>query len=77
MIDLYKSTQQDMVLYHISTFGSITPAEAEKAYGITRLADVIFKLQKKGYEFDHIMQTNKNRFGKKVRYMRYSYKCEE
>ena len=70
-------TPQEMVLDHIATFGYITPLEAFKEYGIMRLADVIWKLEKKGFEFDHILQTNTNRFGKKIHYMKYSFKYEE
>lgn len=70
-------TQQEMVLDWIATHGSITDLEAYDKLHIRRLADVIFKLQGKGYEFDHIWQTDRNAFGKKVRFMRYSFKFED
>lgn len=72
-----KMTQQEMVLDYIATFGSITDLEAYNKLHIRRLADVIWKLENKGYEFDHIWQTSKNAFGKKVRYMKYSFKFKE
>lgn len=70
-------TQQEMVLDWIARYGSITDLEAYSKLHIRRLADVIYKLQKKGYEFDHIPQTEKNAFGKKVHFMKYSFKFEE
>lgn len=70
-------TQQDMVLGWIAQYGSITDLDAYKELHIRRLADVIWKLEKKGYEFDHIWQTEKNAFGKKVRFMRYSFKFKD
>lgn len=70
-------TQQERIIDYITRFGSITPAEAFIDLGCYRLAAQIFELQKKGYEFDHIWQSSTNRFGEKVRYMRYSFKFED
>lgn len=70
-------TQQDRILEYIKTFGSITPLEAFRDIGCTRLGAQIFELEKKGYEFDHIWQTSENRFGEKTRYMRYSFKFKD
>lgn len=65
-------TQQEMILYHIKLFGSISPLEAMKQYGIMRLASRIHDLKKQGYAFNREVVTTKNRFGEPVRYMRYS-----
>lgn len=65
-------TQQEMILYHIEQYGSISPLEAMKQYGIMRLASRIHDLKKRGYVFNREVVTTKNRFGEPVRYMRYS-----
>lgn len=66
-------TQQEMILYHIEQYGSISPLEAMKQYGIMRLASRIHDLKKRGYVFNREVVTTKNRFGEPVRYMRYSF----
>lgn len=70
-------TQKERVMEYITEFGSITPLEAFKDLGCMRLADVIWKLEKDGYEFDHVMQTGINRFGEKTHFMRYSFKYKD
>ena len=70
-------TQQERILDYIATFGSITPLEAFRDIGCTRLAGQIFELEKKGYVFDHIWQTAENRYGEKCHYMKYSFKFED
>lgn len=65
-------TQQEMILYHIEQYGSISPLEAMKQYGIMRLASRIHDLKKQGYVFNREVVTTKNRFGEPVRYTRYS-----
>ena len=42
-------TQWKDVLTHLQERGSITSMEAWSMYHITRLADVVFKLRKRGY----------------------------
>lgn len=70
-------TQQERILEYIRDFGSISPIEAFRDIGCTRLAGQIFELEKKGYLFDHIPQTVTNRYGEKRHYMRYSFKFED
>ena len=70
-------TQQERIIEYITEFGSISPLEAFKDLGCTRLAAQIFELEKKGYVFDHIPQTGTNRFGEKTRFTRYSFKFED
>lgn len=65
-------TQQEMILYHIEQYGSISPLEAMKQYGIMRLASRIHDLKKHGYVFNREVVTTKNRFGEPVRFVRYS-----
>lgn len=64
--------QQRQILNYIQEYGSITPYQAFTDLGITKLATRIGELQKQGYAFNKTWETKKNRFGKTVRYMRYS-----
>ena len=64
-------TQQEQILKYIDEHGSITPMEAFRKLGITKLATRISELQAEGWEFKKEMQTKK-RNGKTKRYMRYS-----
>lgn len=64
-------TQSAMILKYLEQFGSISPMEAFMDLGITKLATRISEMKAIGYEFHSEYMTNKNRFGKPVRYMRY------
>ena len=61
-----KGTQNEMILHHIKTHGSITTIEAFTLYGITRLSGRIWELRK-NHKIEGVKETNKN--GKT--YMRY------
>lgn len=54
-------TQEQAVLTHLQEIGAITPLQALHAYGCFRLADVIYKLRKKG----HSIETKEKREGRK------------
>ena len=69
--------QTVLVLAHLKSKGSITPKEADKLYSITRLADVIFKLKKKGYHIISTLTHDTNKFGKPCRYSTYTLIEEE
>lgn len=47
-------TQQDKVLKHLKTRDKLTSVEAIGLYGITRLADVVFKLKGRGHNIKSI-----------------------
>ena len=64
-------TQADMVADHLNSFGSITPMEADQCYAITRLADVVYKLKKRGVRIKTVTEYGKNRFGRPVCWARY------
>lgn len=64
-------TQYEMVKDHLDRFGSITPLEALKEYGIMRLASRMSDLKADGYRFKTETVTHKNKFGKNVSYARY------
>ena len=64
-------TQKELVLQYIADFGSITPMEAFNELGVTKLATRISEMKMLGIQFDQSYEGRTNRFGKKVRYMRY------
>lgn len=67
-------TQREAILDYINEFGSITPMEAFSDLGITKLATRISEMRKDGMEFKIEMVETKNRYGKTVRFARYSFK---
>lgn len=66
-------SQKQMVLDYIREFGSITPIDAFRDLGVTRLATKVFELKKEGHDIDKVIETGKNRFGNRTRYARYSF----
>lgn len=66
-------SQADRVVKYIEDFGSITPIEAFRELGITKLATVVSRLiHKQGYKVKKEKVSTKNRYGEKVWYMKYS-----
>lgn len=70
-------TQKEMVLGYIRDFGSITPVDAFRDLGITRLAAVVCKLRREGHDIHKEREHALNRYGKNVRYARYSFGKDE
>lgn len=66
-------SQKQMVLDYITEFGSITPIDAFRDLGVTRLAAKIFELKKDGHDIEKAIETGKNSFGNRTRYARYSF----
>lgn len=66
-------SQKKIVLDYIEEFGSITPIDAFRDLGVTRLAAKVFELKKDGHDIDKVIETGKNRFGNLTRYARYSF----
>lgn len=64
-------TQSERIVEYIKMFGSISPLEAFRDLGITKLATRISEMRKQGMEFDQEWVKSKNRFGENVFYMRY------
>lgn len=62
--------QQTLVMRYIAEHGSITSQEAFNM-GITRLADVIYKMKNKGIPVKVTIVHGKNRFGRPITYARY------
>lgn len=67
-----KANQRERILLYIHEFGSITPMEAFRDLGITKLATRISEMSRQGIEFERQFVKAKNRFGEPVYYMRYS-----
>lgn len=66
-------SQKEMVLDYIREFGSITPIDAFRDLGITRLSAVVFNLREEGHNIEKVIETGRNRFGNQTRYARYSF----
>lgn len=64
--------QYERILRYINDYGSISPMEAFADLGITKLATRISEMRADGIDFEQKWETRKNRYGDKVRYMRYS-----
>lgn len=72
-----RMTQKDMVLDYIRDFGSITPMDAFRDLGITRLAAVVCRLRREGHDIHKEREHALNRYGQNVRYVRYSFGKDE
>lgn len=64
-------TQHDLILRYLKRFKTITPYDAFKDLGITKLATRISEMKEKGYVFGDVWVEDINRFGEDVRYKRY------
>lgn len=67
-----KKTQKTEVLKFMQTHKGITSFQAFERFGITRLADIIYKLKKDGWDISTESRTTKNRYGHVVNYAKYS-----
>lgn len=67
-------TQGEMIIDYLERFGSITPFEAFRDLGITKLATRISEMRMKGIEFNKELIKDKNRYGHRVTYMKYTLK---
>lgn len=70
-------TQHDRILKYMNDFGSITPMEAFRDLGITKLATRISELQKDGYKFNKETVRSLNRYGGRTHFMKYSLEVED
>lgn len=66
-------SQKKMVFDYIREFGSITPVDAFRDLGITRLSAIVFRLKDEGHDIDKAIEIGENRFGNRTRYARYSF----
>ena len=66
-------SQNKMILHHLQTHKrGITPIQALEKYGCLRLSGRIHDLRSMGYAIETHPEEKKNRFGKTVRYARYT-----
>lgn len=73
-----KINQHMRILSYIDDFGSITPMEAFADLGITKLASRVSELiHKDGIAINKTKEFARNRYGEKVRYMRYSREVKD
>lgn len=63
--------QCELVLMHMKKYGSITHMDAEREYGIARLASRISDLRRQGVAITADIVTGKNRRGEKTHYAVY------
>ena len=63
--------QHQLILQYLDDNGSITPMDAFRELGITKLSTRIGELARMGYQFDRVMETSLNRYGHECRFMRY------
>ena len=70
--------QKQRVLAWLTNYGSITPYDALREFGIMRLAAIIFELRdpngEYGLNIETEMKSSTNRFGEKVHYANYVLK---
>lgn len=71
-----KVTQHDMILDYMREFGSISPYEAFRDLGVTKLSTRIGELIKAGKPIEKHFEHGKNRYGDPVTYMRYELREE-
>ena len=65
------SNQCKRVLDYVNRYGTINPMQALNYCGVMRLAARIKDLEDSGYVFKHELVNSKNKYGEKVRYMKY------
>lgn len=65
-------TQNERIIQYIKEFGSITPMEAFRDLGVTKLATRVSEMSRDGIAFEKQFVKGKNRYGEPVYYMRYS-----
>lgn len=63
--------QQIKVVNYINLYGSITPLDAFRDLGITKLATIVSQLKRESFVFYQNYESSHNRFGEPCHYMRY------
>jgi hypothetical protein len=64
-------TQAERILRHLKDFGTITPVEALRDYGVMRLGARIWDLKHRGYDIRTEREEGLNRYGERTAYARY------
>lgn len=63
--------QEQRILKYMHDFGSITPLDAMREFGIMRLASRISDLKRRGYQITREFEKGTNRYGEHTKYARY------
>lgn len=66
-----KVKQTELVLMYLKQYGTITPVDAMREFGIMRLASRISDLKRAGVDVRSRMKQSVNRFGKPVHFAEY------
>ena len=72
-----KMSQIQHIDQYIKDFGSITILDAVRDLGIMNFTARISNMREQGYPLVGTWEESKNRYGEKVRYMRYTYGDKE
>ena len=72
-----KVTKSNQVKEHLENYGTITSWQAIQQYGATRLADIIFRLRKQGYDIETKTEITKDRNNNVCQYAKYILNREE
>ena len=65
------TSQDKIVLWHMTKHKYITSIQAFSLYGITRLSARIYNLRQDGHKIGMVWEESVNRYGMPVRYGRY------
>lgn len=65
------SSQEKIVLWHMTQHKTISSKEAFELYGITRLSAKIYNLRDEGYKIGMVWRESVNRYGHPCRYGEY------
>ena len=68
---MLKAKQKQRIIEYMRDNGSITPAEAFGELGITKLSTRVGELIDDGYDIRKVWERDINRYGERIRYMRY------
>lgn len=63
--------QRERILKYLETHRGISQAEAYDAFGCLRLSERIRELDDRKYKVEKVWEEDLNRYGEKVRYVRY------
>ena len=63
--------QRERILKYLETHCGISQAEAYDAFGCLRLSERIRELADRKYKVEKVWEEDLNRYGEKVRYVRY------
>jgi len=73
MIENKNLTQKEIVLKYLKANRFISPGYAWENFGISRLADIIFKLRSDGHDIETRIIKAINRYDRPIEYARYIY----